>query len=226
MVATGARERTRRASARSATKNVLFRSLASVAVTCSRPKPYALALTTAAHSTVRAWRASARQFAAMAARSMLSVPPVSGSVGVSAGSGSGSASAMCGVMTAVAAAVKCKAERRSKVAADLITGLVRGIEIGEARDRGLELQFHCAGWAVALFADDQFRLARHAFAFGEPLSELFAVRFHRLAHLVIIFFAEHEQHHVGVLLDRARLAQIGELRPFVITAFDLPRQLR
>ena len=46
--------------------------------------------------------------------------------------------------------------------------LVRGIEIGEARDGGLELQFHRAGRAMALFADDQFRLARHAFAFGEP----------------------------------------------------------
>ena len=78
-------------------------------------------------------------------------------------------------MTAAAAVVK-ESGAQSKAAADLITGLVRPIEIGEARDSGLELQFHRAGWAVALFADDQFRFARHVFAFGEPLSKLFAVR--------------------------------------------------
>src|ERR1700761_4975624 len=82
-------------------------------------------------------------------------------------------------------------------------GTVRGVEIGKACHCGVELQFDRARWAVALLADDPFGFAFDAVAFGEPLVEFLAVRFHRLAHLVIIFFAEHEQHDVGVLLDRA-----------------------
>ena len=101
-----------------------------------------------------------------------------------------------------------------------------GIEIGEARYCGVELQFDGAGRAVALFADDDLRLALHAFTFGQPFGEFFPVRLRGLAHLVIIFLAEHEQHDVGILLDRARLAQVGKLRTFIIAAFDLARQLR
>ena len=48
----------------------------------------------------------------------------------------------------------------------------------------------------------------------------------RLAHLVIIFLAEHEQHDVGVLLDRAGFAQVRKLRPLVLAVLDLARQLR
>ena len=65
---------------RSATKKVLQPALASLAVIGSSPRPYALALTTAAHSAVRSSRDSARQFASIASRSTVSVPPVSGSV--------------------------------------------------------------------------------------------------------------------------------------------------
>src|SRR5580704_6946961 len=166
--------------------------------------PYPLALTTAAHSTVRAWCASARQFAAMAARSMINVPPVSGSTSVSAGSGSGSASAMVGFMAAAAAVVK---EVPGKCG--LVTRLQPPAEVAEACYSGLELQLYCAGRTMALFADDKLG---------------FSVRLGNLL-FEIIFLAEYEHHHVGVLLDRARLAQIGKLRPLVVAVLDLSRQL-
>ena len=80
------------------------------------------------------------------------------------------------------------------------------VEIGKACDGGVELQFDGADRAVALLADDHFGLPLNALTFGQPFGEFFAVRFERLAHLVVIFLAEHEQHDVGVLLDRARLS--------------------
>ena len=48
----------------------------------------------------------------------------------------------------------------------------------------------------------------------------------RLHVLDVIFLAEHEQHDVGVLLDRARFAKVGELRALVVAAFHLTRELR
>src|SRR3546814_16992323 len=42
----------------------------------------------------------------------------------------------------------------------------------------------------------------------------------------IIILAEHEEHHVGVLLDRARFTKVGKLRTFVIAAFDRTAELR
>ncbi len=47
----------------------------------------------------------------------------------------------------------------------------------------------------------------------------------RLLVAQIIFFAKHEHHDVGVLLDRTGFAQVGKLRTLVVTVFDLPRQL-
>ena len=47
----------------------------------------------------------------------------------------------------------------------------------------------------------------------------------RLLALLVVLLAEDEHHHVGVLLDRARLAQVGELRALVLAALDLPREL-
>src|SRR5262249_1589291 len=94
MAASGASARTRRPSATSATKKVLHPALDSVRVTGSRPQPYALALTTAAHSTGTVMLASVFQWASMAARSMLRRPPASvgseGAGGTSAGRRSGS----------------------------------------------------------------------------------------------------------------------------------------
>ena len=46
-----------------------------------------------------------------------------------------------------------------------------------------------------------------------------------LATLQIIFLAEHEQHHVGILLDRAGFAQIRELRAFILALLDLAGEL-
>ena len=45
------------------------------------------------------------------------------------------------------------------------------VEIGEAGDRGVELQFEGAGWAVTLLTDDHFRLAFNAVAFSQPFVE-------------------------------------------------------
>jgi hypothetical protein len=39
--------------------------------------------------------------------------------------------------------------------------MILGAEIAEARDRGVELQLHGAGRAVALLADDDLGLAVH-----------------------------------------------------------------
>src|SRR5262249_46661068 len=77
MAASGACARARRPSPTSATKKVLHPALDSVRVTGSRPQPYALALTTAAHSTGTVMPASIFQLASMAARSMVRMPPAS-----------------------------------------------------------------------------------------------------------------------------------------------------
>jgi hypothetical protein len=44
--------------------------------------------------------------------------------------------------------------------------------------------------------------------------------------LAVVFLAEHEHHHVRVLFDRARFAQVGQLRALVVAVLDLARQLR
>ncbi len=42
-------------------------------------------------------------------------------------------------------------------------------------------------------------------------------RTRRAVHVLhVIFLAEHEENHVGVLFDRARFTQVGELRPLVL----------
>src|SRR5438445_9791900 len=65
----------------------------------------------------------------------------------------------------------------------------------------LEEQLHAAGGTVALLAHDQLR---HAF------DVLVRLRVHRP---VVELLPIDEARDVGVLLDRARFAQIGELRP-------------
>jgi hypothetical protein len=47
----------------------------------------------------------------------------------------------------------------------------------------------------------------------------------RLLVLQVIFLAIDEQHHVGVLLDGAGFAKVGELRALVVAAFHLTREL-
>src|SRR5215472_9413298 len=73
-----------------------------------------------------------------------------------------------------------------------------------------ECQLDDAGWAVALLGNDDF-------------SEAFEVGIVFLVNL----FAEDERHEVSILLDRTRLAQIGELRAMVAAAaFGCAAQLR
>src|SRR5215210_1554616 len=79
----------------------------------------------------------------------------------------------------------------------------------ESRRLADEDHLHRAGLAVAVLADDQL---------GEPL-----VLFRGVVDLVAV----DEGHHVGVLLDRARLAEVRELRPVVAAApLGVARELR
>src|SRR5213592_3815746 len=76
----------------------------------------------------------------------------------------------------------------------------------EARVFLLEEELHGPRGAVALFSDDE-------------LCEAFDVVVRlRVGGAVVELLAIDEAHDVGVLLDRARLPQVGELRPPVIAA--------
>jgi hypothetical protein len=46
-----------------------------------------------------------------------------------------------------------------------------------------------------------------------------------LTFIIVVFLAIDEHHHVGVLLDRARLAQVRQLRALVLAVLHLARQL-
>src|SRR6266568_174834 len=83
--------------------------------------------------------------------------------------------------------------------------IARGIVV-EPRVFLLEMQLDRAGRTVALLPDDDL---------GDPFDALVALRVHRA---VVELLAVNETHHVGVLLDRARLPQVGELRPAVLAA--------
>ena len=89
-----------------------------------------------------------------------------------------------------------------------------------------------AGRAVALLGNDHFGLAvRRA-----PYSSLPLVVFRELIGLArhwhvglapqIIILAVDEEDDVGVLLDRARFAQVRELRPLVLALLDRAAELR
>ena len=125
-----------------------------------------------------------------------------------------------------------RGQRRAKLlagrlepVADPLGQMVVGAEIAEARDGGVELQLHGAGRAVALLADDDLGLAVHQRHLGLPLEVLFGAR-PRLLVAEVVFLAEHEQHHVGVLLDRAGFTQVRKLRALVVAVLDLTRELR
>src|SRR5881296_3170352 len=76
----------------------------------------------------------------------------------------------------------------------------------EARVFLLEEELHGPRGAVALFSDDE-------------LCEAFDVVVRlRVGGAVVELLAIDEAHDVGVLLDRARLPQVGELRPAVLAA--------
>src|SRR5262245_10202182 len=77
MTARGATARSRRASARCATKNVLQPAAAKADATGSTPQPYASALTTAAQSAGAERLASVRQFCTTAVQSIVRRAPTS-----------------------------------------------------------------------------------------------------------------------------------------------------
>jgi hypothetical protein len=85
---------------------------------------------------------------------------------------------------------------------------------------------------VALLGDDQFGDAEDALHFLPPLF-IFLGRFRivvgamlGLARGDVIVLAEDEPDHVGVLLDRARFAQVRQLRALVLALFDRTAELR
>src|ERR1700730_1753288 len=80
--------------------------------------------------------------------------------------------------------------------------LIVARQIVEAGDRGIELQVDVAGGAMTLLADDDLGLAVGRIHLGLPLDVVVGARPWLLVAEVILL-AEHEQHHVGVLLDRA-----------------------
>src|SRR4029078_467260 len=111
--------------------------------------------------------------------------------------------------------------RLASVRAELV---VAG-EIAEARQVAFERQLDRADGAMALLADDDLGLSGDGHHLLLPFGEL-GGSLRRLKALDVIFLAEHEHHDVGVLLDRARLAKVGELRTLVLALLDLARQLR
>ncbi len=98
-------------------------------------------------------------------------------------------------------------------------------QIGEAGKFRLERQLHGAGRSVTLLGDDDVGCAFHLVEQGFPFRVFRIGRIAWLHVLDVIFFTEHEQHHVGVLLDRAGFAKVGKLRTFVFTAFHRTREL-
>src|SRR5437762_3411049 len=81
----------------------------------------------------------------------------------------------------------------------------------EARVFLLEMKLQVAGRPLALLADEHF---------GDSLDDLVGLRIDRP---VVKLLPVNEQHNVGVLLDRAGLAQVRELRPAVLAAALLGR---
>src|SRR5690242_13730545 len=106
-------------------------------------------------------------------------------------------------------------------------------KIAESRDLRLEFQRHLAGRAVALLGDDQFGEAIDALhvarPFGVILEDLGIVALNRTLRLLgggIIILTIDEPHHIRVLFDRARFAQVGKLRPLVLALLDRTAELR
>ena len=100
--------------------------------------------------------------------------------------------------------------------------------LGEVEETGkfaLKAETDGSRGPMALLGDDHFSLAAGIIHFALPLHVLVGAGLRFLV-LEVIFLAIHEQHHVRVLLDRARFTEIGELRAFVVSTFDLTRELR
>ncbi len=98
-------------------------------------------------------------------------------------------------------------------------------QVAEAGGVGIERQLDDADGAVTLLADDHLGLVLQAVHVFLPLQVFFGA-LARLGAAQVVAFAVHEHDAVGVLLDRARFPQVGQLRPLVLALLDLTRQLR
>src|SRR6056297_1049212 len=98
--------------------------------------------------------------------------------------------------------------RRRSTGAVRSGGALAAGEVRELGQVGQERELDDAGGTVAVLGDDQF---------GDAL-----VR----AVVVVDLVTVDEADEVRVLLDRAALTQVGELRPLVGARLRLPRQLR
>ena len=107
------------------------------------------------------------------------------------------------------------------------------VEVVEAGEFALEVQFDGADRAVALFGDDDlghiagvFQALFPLFLFLHEVLVGFALVLRRLVPFQVVFLAENEHHHIGVLFDGAGLPEVGQLRAFVVALLDGARQLR
>src|SRR5690606_27526348 len=116
-----------------------------------------------------------------------------------------------------------RARRGSEGLFDLLPG---SHEIAEAGEPALEAEFHRPDGPVALLADDDLGTPVDLLHDLLPLGHAFEIMIAGLLALAVVFLAEHEHDDVGVLLDRAGLAQVAELRPLVLAALDLAGKLR
>src|SRR5713226_3302533 len=115
----------------------------------------------------------------------------------------------------------------------LIGDVVVADVVVELGDLALEAQLDRPDRAVTLLGDDDFGEPGDALDILGPavaaVVELVVglVRpAHRLGAADIIFLAEDEHDDVGILLDRARFAQVGKHRPLVLAVLDRARKLR
>src|SRR5215468_437827 len=125
------------------------------------------------------------------------------------------------------------AARSAEASAAAMGQLFLAREIGELRHLALEVERHGADRAVALFGDedvgDVVDLRAVLLPALHPLVEFLdsLVRpLLGLGALVIVLLAIDEHDDVGILLDRAGFAQIGELWPLVLALLDRARELR
>src|SRR3954453_13023629 len=84
--------------------------------------------------------------------------------------------------------------------------MIRTCEIAEARDFRFERQVDRARRTVELLADDNLGATVRALDLALPIQELLRT-LARLFVCEIIFLAEEQDNHVGILLDRAGFTQ-------------------
>src|SRR5215813_3047632 len=125
------------------------------------------------------------------------------------------------------------AARSAEASAAAMGQLFVAREIGELRHLALEVERHGADGAVALLGDENVGDVADLLAMLLPALDAFVELIHRfvsallgLAALVIVLLAVDEHDDVGILLDRAGFAQVGELWPLVLALLDRARELR